>query len=154
MSWTDALAGTGSDPYSSDNTYSTEDYSGDPGTSPALGVPTSTDYSLAGDSSDNAQMGAWNPAPAQAAGVPWWQGAIQYGVTKAIDNAFPNSPTGVMGNVYPGSGAGTNGRTYTQRPQGAGGGIMTARIGANAAGVGGIPVLWLLIGAAALLAFH
>src|SRR6516164_5983455 len=100
----------------------TDIYSGDPSGATAAGVPAPIDQSqvLPGDVSDAQQMSAWNPPAAQAQGIPWG-GAAVYGITKAIDNQFPGSPTGIYGNVYPGSAGGYNGRTYTLRPIGAGG---------------------------------
>jgi hypothetical protein len=145
--WQDPLAGTSSDPG-----LSTSDFSGYATDASALGVVTPLDYSLPGDSSDNQQMAAYNTAPpaAQQAGVQWWQGAVQNGISKAIDNTFPTSPTGVMGNTYAGSTAGYNGQTYTVKPLGAGGGVLGQAMGANGA-MKGIPTTWLLI--AAVIAF-
>ena len=105
-------------------------YSGDSNAGTAVGVPSPIygGFALPGDVADAQQMQAWNPAPAADQGAPWWAGIMAYGVTRAIDNQFPQSPTGVMGNTYPGSTAGTNGRTYTQRPAGAGGGAVQATV--------------------------
>lgn len=47
--------------------------------------------------------------------VPWWQNLAMYGVSKAIDNTFPNEQRGMAGNTHPGSFGGTNGRSYNQR---------------------------------------
>ncbi len=130
----------------------TSDYSGLDTGATALGVVAPLDYSLPGDMSDSQQMNAYNTAPpaAQAAGVTWWQGAIQNGISKAIDNTFPTSPAGIMGNTYAGSTAGANGQTYTVKPLGAGGGVLGQANAANGA-MKGIPTTWLLI--AAVLAF-
>jgi hypothetical protein len=135
-----------------DDYLDTSDYDGPASTAQAAGIPYTSDYVLPGDSTDAAQMAAWNtaPAPAQAAGVQWWQGLVQYGVSKAIDNTFSSSPTGVQGNVYPGSGAGLNGATYTQRPTGAGGGVLSVKATAGGS-IGGIPVLWIAAAVAAFL---
>lgn len=126
------------------------DYSGSDLTASAVGMPT--DYSaggiLPGDVSDQQQMGPWSPPAAQAQGVPWWAGTVMYGVTRAIDNAFPGSPTGIMGNTYPGSGASAYGRTYTQRPTGIGGGTAAARASLS---LGGNPLLLLGLGLALVL---
>jgi hypothetical protein len=128
-----------------DTDINTDDYSGLDTGATALGVVAPLDYSLPGDISDTQQMQSYNTAPpaAQAAGVTWWQGAIQNGISKAIDNTFPTSPTGVMGNTYAGSVAGANGQTYTVKPLGAGGGVL----GSAPKTVAGIPTTWLLIGA-------
>lgn len=136
-----------------DDYLDTGDFSGLATDATGLGVIAPLDYSLPGDSSDNAQMAAWNTAPpaAQQAGVTWWQGAIQNGISKAIDNTFPNSPTGVMGNTYSGSTAGQNGHTYTQVPQGAGGGVLGQNVGASGS-FKGIPMTWLLVGAVLVFA--
>lgn len=109
------------------------DYSGDPFSSQAVGIDTNTAFGsvgglLAGDVTDAQAMDRWNPAPAQAAGAPWWAGIATYGIGRAIDNQFPGSPTGIGGNTYPGSGAGSNGRTYNMRPAGAGGGVGGAKV--------------------------
>lgn len=102
-------------------------FSGDPGTAGAAGVPSAvTMDQLPGDVSDQQAMGQWNPAARQ--GAPWWAGIAAYGISRAIDNQFPNSPTGIMGNTYPGSGMGANGRTFSQRPTGSGGGVVRAGI--------------------------
>lgn len=127
-----------------------DDYSGDPALATSVGLPPMLDPAmfLPGDIYDEQQMGAWNTPAAQAQGMPWWQGLAIYGATKAIDNQFPNSPTGVWGNVYPGSAQGANGRTYSQRPLGVGGGVAQASgrftFGGNGMGL-------LLMGAVALL---
>lgn len=106
-----------------------DDYSGDPNLSTLVGLPPPMDPAafLPGDIADDQQMSGWNPAPAQQQGQPWWQGVATYGITRAIDNQFPNSPTGIWGNTYPGSAPGYNGRTYTQRPLAAGGGVASAQ---------------------------
>lgn len=132
-----------------DDYIDTSDYSGSVLNAAAAGIATPIDYTLPGDSSDGQQMSAWNTAPAaaQAAGVPWWAGAVQYGISKAVDNTFPTSPSGVMGNTYAGSTAGANGQTYTLAATGAGGGVTAAA----AKSFGGIPAMYLLIGAAVLL---
>ena len=69
----------------------------------------------------DSDLAEWNKmsqfTPTQAPSgdtVPWWQGAVLYGVTKAIDNTFPNDPRGIQGNTNPGSFAGANGRSYNQ----------------------------------------
>lgn len=123
------------------------DYSGDPNTAGAAGMPTPFDayQCLPGDVADAQQMDQWNPPAAAQAGAPWWAGIAAYGVTKAIDNQFPGSPSGIMGNVYPGSIGGYNGRTYTLRPIGTGGGAASATAKLS---LGGSPIL--LIGLAAL----
>ena len=129
----------------------TDAYSGDPMLSSTVGITPGYDPSLLlpGDVSDQQQMAAWNPQPAQDQGAPWWAGIAAYGITRAIDNAFPNSPSGIYGNVYPGSLPGYNGRTLTQRPLGAGGGVATAR---GSVQLGGNPImLLLLVGAAVLI---
>lgn len=48
---------------------------------------------------------------------PWWEGVIQYGITRAIDNRY-GPPINVAGNASPGSFAGQNGQTYYQAPNG------------------------------------
>lgn len=102
------------------------DYSGDPNAAQAAGMPSNPGAMLYGDMADQQAMGPFNPPVAQAQGAPWWAAIAAYGVTRAIDNQFPGSPTGTMGNTYPGSVAGTNGRTYTMRPSGSGGGVNSA----------------------------
>lgn len=136
-----------------DDYLDTYDFSGLATDASGLGVIAPLNYSLPGDASDYAQMAAWNTAPpaAQQAGVQWWQGAIQNGISKALDNTFANSPTGVMGNTYSGSTAGQNGQTYTLNPQGSGGGVLGQNVGANGS-FKGIPMAWLLIGAVLVFA--
>lgn len=113
--------------------FNSGDFTGDPFTSTAVGVPAAPAYyQLPGDQADAQAMDAWNPAPAAQAGAPWWAGIAAYGITRAIDNQFPGSPTGIQGNTYPGSGAGNSGRTYTMRPNGAGGGVGSASTGVRA----------------------
>ena len=116
------------------------DYSGDPYTAGAAGMPSDYGRGMPGDYADEQAMGRWNPPQAAAQGAPWWAGIAAYGVTRAIDNQFPGSPTGVMGNVYPGSVGGWNGRTYTNRPIGAGGGVASANARLS---LGGNPILWI-----------
>ena len=129
----------------------TSDYSGPSTGASAAGLAAPIDASLPGDVSDAQQMAGFNTAPAaaQQAGVPWYAGAVQYGISKAIDNTFPTSPTGVMGNVYPGSIGGTNGQTYTARPTGAGGGVISQAMGVSS--FGGLPLPLVLVGAAVVL---
>ena len=68
------------------------------------------------DRSEWAKMTAYTPAPnRESEGSPWWQNLVSYGVTKAIDNTFPNEQHNIRGNTGPGSFAGQNGRTYNQR---------------------------------------
>lgn len=124
-------------------------YSGDPLQASAAGIPAGF-YSgdiLAGDQADAAHMERWNPAADQ--GVPWWAGIATYGISKAIDNAFPGTPTGTRGNTYPGSGAGPGGRSYTQRPTNAGGGTVTARVGTPLGALRMQSSTWLLLALAA-----
>ena len=67
------------------------------------------------DMTEWAKMTRFTPAPTpEAQGSPWWQNLISYGVSKAIDNSFPNETSRVQGNTKPGSFAGQNGRTYNQ----------------------------------------
>lgn len=143
--------------------YDLGGYSGDPNMGTAVGVPVPvySGYPMPGDISDEAQMAPWTPpyVRQQAGGdVPWWASAAVYGISKAIDNAFPNSPSGVMGNVYPGSGASVSGRTYSQRPVGAGGGTMGAGyrrpLARGGPGLFDSPAGLLLIGAVLLLVLH
>lgn len=125
-------------------------YSGDPYVSQTVGVQSDPSASplLPGDVYDAQQMAPWNPPAAQQQGAPWWAGIAAYGITRAIDNVFPGSPTGMQGNVYPGSAAGYNGRTYTLRPLAAGGTVAQAKVS-----IGGNPLLLgaLLVGAVLLL---
>ncbi len=68
------------------------------------------------DRGEWAKMTAYTPAPTrEAEGAPWWQNLVSYGVSKAIDNTFPNEPRRIQGNTQPGSFAGQNGRSYDQR---------------------------------------
>lgn len=69
---------------------------------------------MSADAYEQAHMAPFTPGANQ--GAPWWQGIIQYGVTRAIDNRY--APVNVAGNVATGSFAGANGRTYYQAPQG------------------------------------
>ncbi|MCV2361652.1 hypothetical protein LNV08_22025 [Paucibacter sp. TC2R-5] len=66
------------------------------------------------DQFEAAQMQPFTPGSNQ--GVPWWQGIIGYGITRAIDNRY--GPTPIQGNVAAGSFAGQNGRSYYQAPNG------------------------------------
>ncbi|ABM94801.1 hypothetical protein [Methylibium petroleiphilum] len=106
----------------------------------AAGDPYYT-QSLPGDWSDTAKMAPFQPA---AAGSSWWEGAIQYGLVRAIDNRF--GPVNIAGNNQPGTFAGANGRTYTQAPNATG---QTLLGGALGGGMG----TWLLLGGVALAAF-
>lgn len=128
-------------------------YSGSPLTAQAVGLPGMSPGYLPGDIPDAVQMEPFSPAPAQQQGAPWWAGAVMYGVTKAIDNQFPGSPTGIMGNTYPGSGASWDGRTYTFNT-GTGGvrpALHPGQVGGSArVAVRGDPMMLLLIGGAAL----
>lgn len=126
-----------------------DDYSGDPNLSTSVGLPpVYTGQQLPGDVADAQAMDPWTPAPAAQQGAPWWAGIAAYGITKAIDNQFPTTPTGTWGNVYPGSAPGYNGRTYTQRPLGAGGGVASA---AGRFTMRGDPMLMLALVAGAFL---
>lgn len=86
-------------------------------------------------------------APFQQAdtGQSWWQGLMQYGITRAIDNRY-GPPVFLPGNTATGTFAGANGRTYYQAPNGQGGVPM---------GSGGLNLsqnmLLLLIGGGVLL---
>lgn len=73
---------------------------------------------LAGDAADAAAMQPFSASQ----GMPWWQGVISYGLTRAIDNRF--APPNVQGNTSPGSFAGANGRTYSNGQGGAAGGFV------------------------------
>ncbi|MEO8805851.1 MAG: hypothetical protein ABI433_07205 [Burkholderiaceae bacterium] len=66
------------------------------------------------DINEWAKMQPYTSAPAGREQAPWWQNAVSYGLTKAIDNTFPNQNNGVRGNTQPGSFAGQNGRSYNQ----------------------------------------
>ena len=128
-------------PDDNSNSYiDTSDYSGLASGASAAGLAVPMFDMLPGDVSDAQQMAAYNTAPPAAvqAGMPWYAGAIQYGFSKAIDNAFPSSPSGVMGNTYGGSTAGANGHTYSLAPTGAGGGVASAT---TVRPLGGIPPL-------------
>ena len=103
-------------------------YSGDADMGGAVGVPSQLGAILPGDMGDYQHMGGFNTGPAKSEAAPWWANAAIYGFSRAIDNAFPGSPTGTMGNTYPGSGAGYGGRTYTNRPTGAGGNTVSAKV--------------------------
>lgn len=88
------------------------DDSGDPYNADPVYLRTDSDMAEWG------KMQAFTPAPDTPQGqnaAPWWQNLVSYGVTKAIDNTFPNDPRGIQGNTKPGSFAGQNGRTYNQR---------------------------------------
>lgn len=80
-----------------------------------------------------------------APGQSWWEGVVQYGLTRAIDNRY-GPPVFVQGNVAPGSFAGQNGASYYQNPNGVRNGVIA----------GGQPVLagnGLLLAGMAALAF-
>ena len=113
-----------------DATYGGAGYSGDPNMGGAVGVPVPVNVGglMAGDVADQQAMGPWTAPQAAQQGAPWWAGIAAYGVSRAIDNQFPTSPTGIAGNTYPGSGAGYGGNTYGQRPSGAGGGPVRATV--------------------------
>lgn len=100
----------------------------------AAGDPYYTS-SLPGDWGDTAKMTPFQPTPA---GSSWWEGAIQYGLVRAIDNRF--GPVNVAGNVQPGTFAGSNGRTYAQAPNASGQTLLGASLG------GGITPLLVLVG--------
>ena len=98
------------------------------------------------DATEWAKMQAYTPAPADNT-VPWWQNLVSYGVSKAIDNTFPNTTTSIQGNTRPGSFAGQNGQSYNQR-----GATATAPVLASGwltksnASMGGFSPLMILIG--------
>ena len=78
-------------------------------------VDTGTAWGISeGDAAEWSKMTAFTAAPQQAEAAPWWANMVGYGITKAIDNTFPNQNTGIQGNTKPGSFAGQNGRTYNQ----------------------------------------
>jgi hypothetical protein len=85
---------------------------------PAIGLPSMSGQPMPADVQDMNQMQPYSPAGNT---MPWYQSAMLYGITKAVDNL---GRTTVAGNTDPGSFAGYNGRTYTQIPQGQGGGAM------------------------------
>lgn len=120
-------------------------YSGDPTYAAQVGLPAPAGGVLPGDIADQQQMAPFNAPAAQQQGAPWWAGGVMYGLTRAIDNAFPGSPTGIMGNTFPGSIAGANGRTYVLRPLAGGGNVQSAQATVN---LGGNPLL--LLGLVAL----
>lgn len=74
-------------------------------------APQLTDADLA----EWGKMSRFTPAPADAQQQPWWQNLVSYGISKAIDNTFPNERHGIQGNTGPGSFAGQNGQSYQQR---------------------------------------
>lgn len=129
--------------------FFSDEYSGDDSGATAVGVPSpySSSDVLPGDYGDDQAMAPYNSPQAAAAGAPWWAGMAAYGITKAIDNQFPNTPTGVMGNTYPGSFPGANGRTYTNRPAYGGGGV-SSRVAVKASGN---PLLLVAVAAGAYL---
>lgn len=67
--------------------------------------------SLPGDWFDNDKMN--QPQVKANTGKSWWEDLIQYGATRAIDNAFGSKPV-IAGNTDTGSFAGANGLTYSQ----------------------------------------
>lgn len=91
------------------------------------------------------------PYQTAAANTPWWQGAISYGLVKAIDNTFPGQQQNIQGNTGPGSFAGQNGRTYSQR-----GGQMAPPMLAGSGGtiLGMPPLVVIGLGVAAYLALR
>lgn len=105
----------------------------------AVGDPYYTS-SLPGDWNDTAKMAPFQPTPA---GGAWWEGVIQYGMVKAIDNRF--GPQNIAGNTQPGTFAGANGKTYYQAPNATGQTLLGG-------GMGGMGT-WLLLGGVALAAF-
>lgn len=92
---------------------------------------------LPGDVVDNAKM----QVSAADAAAPWWQTAIQTGITRLIDNT--TGPTRVSGNTDPGSFAGSNGQTYPQD--------VARRSPASIQSTGGGVNMLLLLGLAYLL---
>ncbi|KQW76590.1 hypothetical protein [Methylibium sp. Root1272] len=106
----------------------------------AVGDPYYTS-SMPGDWSDTAKMAPFQPTQT---GAPWWEGVVQYGLVKAIDNKL--APQNITGNGMPGTFAGANGKTYYQAPNATG---QTLLSGALGGGVG----TWLLLGGVALAAF-
>lgn len=88
----------------------------------------------------------FTPVPTASDGerAPWWQGAIMYGITKAIDNTFPGDPTiGIQGNTRPGSFAGQNGRSYNQRGGQNAPPTLAGLVGSS--GVGNLNIVTLLV---------
>lgn len=69
---------------------------------------------LGSDVSEAVKMAPFAPRVQGAESAPWWQGVVQYGLVKAIDNTLPGRAPGIQGNTNPGSFAGQNGATYTQ----------------------------------------
>lgn len=103
-----------------------------------------------GDAREWAKMQKYTPAPQGSEGAPWWQNLAIYGVSKAIDNTFPNEPRGVQGNTKPGYFAGANGRTYTQNPNQQ---LATGTVGGVVSGIAGMsPMLLIAVGAALFFA--
>jgi hypothetical protein len=90
---------------------------------------------LEGDIRDTAHVA---PYVQTGNGMSWWEGLIQYGVTRAIDNRL--GPTNTSGNTQPGSYQGAGGRTGVNTPSTLAGGSV------NIGGMG-VPV-WLLAGVA------
>lgn len=105
------------------------------------------------DMGEWARMTRFTPAPtSEAERAPWWQNLVSYGVTKAIDNSFPNEPSRIRGNTQPGSFAGQNGRTYNQR--GSQNAPPMESVGGLVASVAGMsPLMLAAIGAALFFAF-
>ena len=72
-------------------------------------VDTGTAWGISeGDAAEWNKMTAFTAAPQQAEAAPWWANMVGYGITKAIDNTFPNQNIGIQGNTKPGSFAGQN----------------------------------------------
>ncbi|QAZ41230.1 hypothetical protein C1M51_18395 [Methylibium sp. Pch-M] len=95
--------------------------------------------SLPGDIGDYAQMAPYQSGVSAQAGQSWWEGVIQYGLVRAIDNA--TAPRTLAGNGQPGTFAGANGRTYAQAPNATGQTVLGASPGG-----GGWGTLLLLAG--------
>lgn len=88
------------------------------------------------DARETAKVDAYVAAPSGDT-RPWWDRAAEYGITRAIDNHF--GPVQSNKTSQPATFAGQNGQTYSQ-------------VGSTL-GVGGIPILPLILaGVAALFA--
>lgn len=114
----------------------------------------SSDY-IGTDVFEAAKMAPFTPRVQGGDDAPWWQGIVQYGLVKAIDNTLPGRAPGIAGNTQPGSFAGQNGATYSQTgpaarpPAPASGGFMSSSF----MGIPTIALLAIGLGVAGFIAF-
>lgn len=92
----------------------------------AIGDPYYTDPVLSiPDEMEQIKMNPFQPGTSQ--GMQWWQSAINYGITRAIDNRY--GPQQTAGNVQAGSFAGAGGQSVLNNGSGVIGGQLVPGVG-------------------------